>query len=337
MIDENTAPIPESAHCPRWLNVWAIITVLATFPLLTLGAEVTTKGVGMVDPVGFRAPWHLLSAWSKGTVAERGVGYVIEHSHRVAGFVVGTCTIILMLGLLFGQRRWSLRWLGSAALLAVIGQGVLGIFRVDLHALMGKNLALIHGCTAQLVFALLLSIAVLTSRFWTTPHKLPSSKQTQTLKRLCLITVVVVYTQLVLGAVVRHQDWLWGARLHQLMAFVVLAVILVFAREVWCKPSVTWRERSAVVLLGVLLFAQIGLGIESWISKFHAPNTTMWRQLDPLTSQPGWVRSLHYVNGSLVFATTVILTLWTYRPEQTWAQPQLPTRQAEAQHLEGVT
>ena len=45
------------------------------------------------------------------------------------------------------------------ALIAVIVQGLLGGFRVRLHALFGTNLAVIHGCFAQLVFALLVCLA----------------------------------------------------------------------------------------------------------------------------------------------------------------------------------
>ena len=41
---------------PRWIHWCAVLTVCAALPLLTLGAEVTTRGVGMVDPRGFRWP-----------------------------------------------------------------------------------------------------------------------------------------------------------------------------------------------------------------------------------------------------------------------------------------
>jgi hypothetical protein len=41
---------------PRWLHAWAVLTVVATLPLLFLGAEVTTKQAGMTDPAGYRHP-----------------------------------------------------------------------------------------------------------------------------------------------------------------------------------------------------------------------------------------------------------------------------------------
>ena len=46
---------------PRWLHWWAVFTACAALPLVLLGAEVTTKQVGMVDPQGFRAPWPCFS------------------------------------------------------------------------------------------------------------------------------------------------------------------------------------------------------------------------------------------------------------------------------------
>src|SRR5438270_6171843 len=130
---------------PRWLNVWAVVTVLATVPLLLLGAEVTSRDVGMADQVSLRTPWHILTI----DLREYGLGFVIEHSHRTAGWLVGVCTIVLTVSLWLKEPRRWLRRLGMAALVAVIAQGVLGIFRVQLNALFGRHLALVHGCFAQ--------------------------------------------------------------------------------------------------------------------------------------------------------------------------------------------
>src|SRR5947209_5204804 len=147
---------------PRWLNVWAVATVLATLPLLLLGAEVTSRDVGMADQVPLRTPWHMLT----NDLGEYGLGFVIEHSHRTAGWLIGICAIVLTVSMWLKEPRRWLCWLGTAALLAVIAQGVLGIFRVQLNALLGRHLALVHGCFAQLVFALLACIALFTTRDW---------------------------------------------------------------------------------------------------------------------------------------------------------------------------
>ena len=149
---------------PRWLHRWAVLTVCATFVLLGLGAIVTTRNVGMADPIWPTYPWHLLLiSWE-----EPRPGFQIEHSHRAAGYVVGFCIIVLTIGLWLKEPRRWLCWLGTAALVGVIVQGLLGGFRVVLDEWMGDNLKLIHGVFAQVMFAFLVSLAFLTSRGWAT-------------------------------------------------------------------------------------------------------------------------------------------------------------------------
>ena len=76
---------------PRWLHWWALVTLLAAVPLLFLGAEVTTKGVGMVDAQGLRSPWYFFEEYLK----DRGLDWKIEHGHRQAGWIIGMCVIAL--------------------------------------------------------------------------------------------------------------------------------------------------------------------------------------------------------------------------------------------------
>src|SRR5207244_1016929 len=156
---------PLTTHSSRWLHRWAVLTACATFVLLLLGAVVTTFRVGMADPIWPTYPWHLLLvSWE-----EPRPGFLVEHSHRLAGYIVGCCVIVLAVGLWRSDRGPSLRWLGVAALLGVIIQGLLGGFRVVLDRYLGNNLALIHGCFAQLVFGLLVILAAMTSAPLTPP------------------------------------------------------------------------------------------------------------------------------------------------------------------------
>src|SRR6516165_3734383 len=146
-------------HYSPWLHRWAVLTACATFVLLLLGAVVTTFRVGMADPIWPTYPWHLLLvSWE-----EPRPGFLVEHSHRLAGYIVGCCVIVLAVGLWRNNQPRGIRWLGVAALLGVIIQGLLGGFRVILDRYLGNNLALIHGCFAQLVFGMLVILATLTS------------------------------------------------------------------------------------------------------------------------------------------------------------------------------
>lgn len=285
----------------------------------------------MVDPRGFRAPWHLFGQLSEGrSLLERGLGYLIEHSHRLAGFAVGAGVIVLAVGLwLTEPRRW-LRRLGLLALLAVCAQGILGIGRVELNARMGGNLALVHGCFAHLVLALLTSIALFTSQSWQLDGLASPPHQAGRLRRASLLAGGIVYLQLVLGGLVRHRDFVLGARAHFLIAFAVVLAVAWLIREVLdSSPRSTQQTTTALVLAG-LVGLQLVLGLEAWLGKFATPAGA--RALTPLAVQSELVRSVHYLVGSLVFSSTVIVALQAHRPQ---ACPRRPAT-ASAGNLEGA-
>ncbi len=310
---------PFSGPTSTWVHAWAVFTVLATLPLLVLGAEVTTKGVGMADPEGWRFPWEMLQTW-----AEANLGLRIEHGHRLAGMIVGLSVIVLNALLWFREPRLWVRGVGVLALVLVIAQGLLGKYRVDLNALVGRDLALVHGLFAQVVIATLFSLVLFTSRRWCADRaETPVSPK---LRRTTAVLAVVVYGQLILGGVVRHTDWLIGPRGHLMGAFLVLGIAtLAIIRMLEAEH----RERFGfwAKLLMVLLTVQIVLGMEAWLARFFVPSA----DLPQLRSMPGvadWFRSVHYVVGTLVFATTVMVTLVAQR--RTIAEPILePVRRLE--------
>jgi cytochrome c oxidase assembly protein subunit 15 len=283
-----------------------VFTVCAALPLLLLGAEVTTKDVGMVDPEGFRAPWYIFTV----SALQRGLGYVIEHSHRVAGFVVGICSIVLALGLWLSASDRRVRWIGLLALAAVSAQGILGIYRVNRDAQFGRPLALIHGCFAQIVFAILVSVAVLTSRAW---NAIPADAGTgKRLRRLAQLAVPFVYAQVIFGAVVRHFHDRVAQRLHVVFAFAVLAIVLLLVKEVRDRAATSQPLRRWARTLTVLLTLQLVLGVEAWLGRFGSGELPELQH-----SNPGLdlVRSGHYLIGALLFAATVVVALLVHGPE----------------------
>src|SRR5207244_12556592 len=88
----------DSPTPPRWAHALAVATALATLPLLTFGAEVTSHGVGMVDPKGFRWPWEIVPIWVE-ALRHGHFGLFIELTHRLCGLVVGLRAIALSAGL----------------------------------------------------------------------------------------------------------------------------------------------------------------------------------------------------------------------------------------------
>ncbi len=298
---------------PRWVHGLAILTVVATAPLFFLGADVTTKGAGMADQRGF-VPFP--QAIYEMATGEHSHGWLIEHSHRLAGWLIGLCGIALCASLWLAEPRRWVRWLGTVALALIVTQGLLGYFRVRLNELLGPNLAWLHGSFAPLVLGTLVAVAVVTSRRWM--DRIRDGEGMPSLRRLAIWTCVVIYAQLVVGGMVRHRDFFWGARLHLCLAFAVLAIAILLATRIYVNakaspgasaPGVTRCTRIMLILLAT----QLLLGIETWLSRFYQP-TLPWNQLEPLLLRPEIVRTLHFVLGSFLFATCVALTVHLHRP-----------------------
>jgi heme a synthase len=310
----------------RWLHLWAVLTVCATLALLVVGSLVTTRRAGMAEKTWPTHPLHLAREdYVEGARREgyAPVLYLIEHSHRAAGYLVGCCAIVLAAGLWLGQRRRWLAWLGTAALLGVIIQGLLGGFRVLLNARLGTDLATVHGCFAQIVLALLVSVALLTSRTWWTQGEAVTEER-GSLRRLTLFLVLLVFSQIVFGAIVRHSYLRLAQRLHFLFAFAVVVA------GVWLFRTVRERKAgrplivAASVLVG-LLGVQVLLGVEAWMMRFG-----MGVLPELVRETPGQVivRTLHFALGSLIFSTSVVLALLAHRPQRA-AYPALTGRLLE--------
>jgi cytochrome c oxidase assembly protein subunit 15 len=294
-----------ATHYRRWLHYWAILTVCATLPLLGLGAEVTTKQVGMVDREWPTVPWHLwLESWQ-----ERGLGFLIEHGHRLAGYIVGCCVIGLMIGLRLGQSRRWLSWLGVAALVGVSMQGVLGGLRVRLNAWWGPELAMIHGCFGPLVFTLLVSLAVFTSRGWTEDAG-DAPRAEANVRRWSLIVVALGYLQLVLGAWLRHLGGGLSQRAHLLTACAVVAAVAWLTKLVLDSTG-DWRLRRAAQVLVGLVVVQLCLGVEAWMIRFSSLGGLYYPQR--YLAREDLVRTAHVLVGAVTLAAAAVVALQARR------------------------
>jgi cytochrome c oxidase assembly protein subunit 15 len=281
-----------------------VLTVCATLALLILGSLVTTLRAGMADKHWPTHPLHLFRNDLTKEAHEQGYApflYIGEHTHRLAGYLVGCCSIVLCVWLWRSERRRWVQWLGTVALLGVILQGVLGGMRVKLNAWLGTDLATLHGCTAQLVFALMASIALFTSSWWTRANFTLTNRPG--VVRLTLWLAVFAYVQVVFGAVVRHTHDRLYQRLHFLVAFAVFALAIHVAQSLRRED---YRLRALGRILAVLLTLQVIVGVEAWMMRFGSMTLP---DLMPLTVGSTVVRTLHFIFGSLIFTTTVLLAL----------------------------
>jgi cytochrome c oxidase assembly protein subunit 15 len=286
----------QTTDFPRWIPRWATFTACATFVLLLLGAVVTTFRVGMADPIWPTYPWHLLLvSWQ-----EPRPGFLIEHSHRLAGYIVGCCVIVLAVGVRRCGTHPRVRWLGMAALLGVIIQGLLGGFRVKLDRVLGSDLALIHGCFAQIVFGMLVSLAVLTSE--NRPAE-GSRRELKRIRRLSVVTAILVYVQIVFGALFRHTFSSWGQRGHLLTAFAVVATSAWLVKEVIDLRTRDKRILLPTICLTSLIAVQLFLGVEAWMVRMTAVDVA-WQAV---------IRTSHVLVGALIFVSSLVVTLQAYR------------------------
>jgi heme A synthase len=286
-------PVPS-----RTAHVLAICTVVVALPLLTLGAEVTTKGVGMVDQAPLRTPWHLVTGWAE----NNGLGWVVEHSHRTFGWLIGAFALATFVAAWrLDGRRW-LTVLSFAAGFAVLVQGALGIFRIHLNSLFGNSTALIHGAFAPIVLSLLITTAVSSSKNWTVGWLETSAARR--LRIWCVTSLAAMFAQIVLGGFIRHKDQLLAGRLHLLMAFVVFSFVWVaikYARE---ADYGSFKTLSRVLM--ALMTVQVMLGVEAflaWLNRHHNPVAAASESIAVQLT-----RSAHYVVGAFLFATMAAMT-----------------------------
>lgn len=102
---------------PAWVRVWAGLTALVALLLLfVLGGFVTSFRVGMADPVWPTEPWYLAGQdWQK-----LEFGFLVEHTHRAAGWVVGLMVSVLALGAWASEPHRPLKFVGLLAIFALL-------------------------------------------------------------------------------------------------------------------------------------------------------------------------------------------------------------------------
>ncbi len=306
----------------------AVVTAGATLVLLFLGGLVTSTGSGLAVP-----DWPL----SFGQVFPPMVGGVLfEHGHRLAASAIGCLTVVLALWIVVRESRPGVRALGLLALFAVILQGVLGgvtvLYRLPLAV------SVTHACLAQLFFCLTVTLAVVTGEGWTRPRMEVVSTAQPPLGALAGATTVLVFAQVVLGALMRHMGaglaipdfpLAFGRLLpplttpfitvhfaHRVGALVAAVAVTWTVGRVLRRHADTPHLRRPALLAATLLVLQVLLGaVTIWSRRAVVPTTT------------------HLVVGAGLLATCLVLTLRAARVvivRRTSPQPAAIRRQALA-------
>ncbi len=291
--------MPAPSYIP-WLHRLAVLTACVALLPILMGALVTTKDAGMAFKDWPNSDGHNMLAypWLK-SVGDK----FLEHGHRLAGVLIGITSILLVVVAGVAEPRRWVKAMAACVLGSVITQGILGGSRVLLDQ---RGLAFVHGSFAALVMALMISLAVVTSRTWfvfvsQSPVSQSSGGKLRRLHLLAMATSGVVFVQYVLGGLLRHQ----GMMLHEHLGFAFVAALLVVWLAISAAASGADWLRSPAAGLAVLTIVQLALGAGAWVVRFGFGD---YVAVYGSTLQVA-VRTGHVLCGMLLFVTTVLLTV----------------------------
>lgn len=298
-----------TARPPAALRRFAVFLAASTLFLIFAGGMVTSTGSGLAVP-----DWPL----SYGQLFPPMVGGIFyEHGHRMIATAVGFFTLVMAFWLWRSEPRAWVKRLGFAAVGAVILQGVLGGITVLL--LLPTAVSVAHAGLAEIFLCLTITLATVTSRGWTeAPPRRPYEQAGLSLGTMTAVTTLLVYVQILIGAVMRHTgaglaipdfplsygqllppSFVGGIAIHfahRVGAVVVALAIIAIAVHVFrLHRNDGWLVRPTLLLLALLVW-QFTLGA-----------LTIWTVKAPVPT------SLHVVGGAATLATSLALTLRAHR------------------------
>lgn len=232
-----------------------------------------------------------------------GVRY--EWSHRmVAGTLVSLTLAIAVWTLLVERRRW-LRWLAIGAFCTVIAQAVLGGLTVLLFQPPWISTA--HATVAQTFFCIAVAIALFTGKKWVEEvPRVEFDSRRPSLITLTLLSILVLYLQLILGGMFRHHGMSWWP--HVLNAVTVSFVLAWTAvRAISVYSNIEAVRRPAIIMLS-LLITQLCLGFTAFLTRVAWGRDTAQPELPMVVSTVA-----HVAVGALLLATTVVLAIQVWR------------------------
>jgi len=293
------------------LHRFAKLVAGCTVCLILAGSLVTSTGSGLSVP-----DWPTTYGWNMFTFPpSKWVGGILyEHGHRLIASTVGFLTIVLAAWLWRADDRRLVRWLGVAALGAVIAQGILG--GITVLFFLPAVISTAHAALAEIFFCLTVAIALFTSPGWRQPSG--TADDDRLLRGVATATTALIFLQILIGATMRHTgaglaipDFPlifghvvpdhWDPKIavhfaHRVGALVVTAGILATTGHVWFHhPRRRDLTRPASALVG-LVALQITLGALTVFSRRDV-----------------WINSAHVVCGALVLTTSLVITLRSWR------------------------
>jgi cytochrome c oxidase assembly protein subunit 15 len=279
-------------------HTFAVFTACATFLLIIAGALVTSNDAGLSIP-----DWPTSFGSFNVPVLSGGIRY--EWSHRaIAGSIV-TLTLGIAGWTWFADRRRWMKWLGVAALGTVILQATLGGLTVLLMQPPWVSSA--HAAVGQTFFCIAVTIALFTGRRWVEEvPRVELDAQHPSLQTLAILSVLILYVQLLLGAMFRHHGMSWWP--HVVNAPLVTLILGWTAVRALTQFSRIEAVRRPAILMLALVITQLCLGFMAFMTRVEWGRDAVQPELPMVISTV-----IHVAVGALLLATTVILAIQVWR------------------------
>ena len=283
-----------------------------TFLLIIAGALVTSNDAGLSVP-----DWPT-SFGSLYKIPHLVGGVKFEHTHRMIAQFVGFLSIILAVWTWRADPRRWMKYLGLTALGLVIAQGILGGITVLFYLPPAVSSA--HAALAQTFFCVVVLIALFTGQNWVEEIPLVEiDRERPSLFALVLFSIVVLYVQLILGAMFRHHGLSWWP--HMLNAATVAIVLTWTSVRALSRYSGLDAVRRPAITLLSLLIAQLCLGFVAFLTRVAWGHDAVQPELPMVVSTVA-----HVAVGALLLATTVVLAaqVWLRVPV---VEERIPSRE----------
>ena len=219
--------------------------------------------------------------------------------------VAGLLTIVLAVWIWRAEKRRWLRFLALGALGTVIAQGILGGITVLFYLPPAVSAA--HAALAQTFFCIAVAMAIFTSRKWIEEQPRTQVDQRRpSLFTLTLLSIFVLYVQLILGAMFRHHGLSWWPHvLNAVLVSFVLAWTAIRAISVYSHIDAV--RRPAIIMISLLIM-QLCLGFTAFLTRVAWGRNAVQPELPMVASTVA-----HVAVGALLLATTVVLAIQVCR------------------------
>jgi heme a synthase len=205
----------------------------------------------------------------------------------------------------------------------VIAQAILGGMTVLF--LQPPAVSSAHAALAQTFFCIAVCIAIFTGQKWV--EEVPQvefDSRRPSLFTLTLLSIVVLYVQLILGAMFRHRGMSWWPHVaHALVVTVVLTWTAVRAVSVYSKIEAV--RKPALIMLS-LMIAQLCLGFAAFLTRVAWGRDAVQPELPMVISTVA-----HVAVGALLLATTVVLSIQVWRHVPVAFEERVPGTERTAQ------